>query len=96
MLTGWGEEMTKPARSARGQFGKREIVLFVLVMIGATALTIEGTYLLLKAFVLQDPKDLHNKADDLSPTQNGRRRQTQNERRFLSGVFIAGALNGFS
>jgi hypothetical protein len=59
--------MTKPARSVRGQFSRREIVLFVLVMIAATTLTIEGTYLLLKAFVLQDPKDLHN--TDLSPTR---------------------------
>jgi hypothetical protein len=39
--------MTKPPRSAGSNFSKREIVLFVLVMILATALTVWGTFYLL-------------------------------------------------
>jgi hypothetical protein len=38
-------------------FNKREIVLFALAMIVATVVTIEGTYLLLRTFVLFDPND---------------------------------------
>jgi hypothetical protein len=53
--------MTKPARSARDQFSKREIVLFILVMIIATVLTVEGTHYILKTFVLSNPNDPHTK-----------------------------------
>jgi hypothetical protein len=49
--------MTKPARSAGSNFSKREIVLFVLVMILATALTVWGTFYVLKTFVLGNPSD---------------------------------------
>jgi hypothetical protein len=61
--------MTKPARSDRGKFSKREIVLFVLVMIAATVLTVIGTYYFLHAFVLHDPADPVKKAGRLSFTQ---------------------------
>jgi hypothetical protein len=54
--------MTKPPRSAGSNFSKREIVLFVLVMILATALTVWGTFYVLKTFVLGNPSDPVTKA----------------------------------
>ena len=62
-----GEEMTKPTRSA--VFSKREIVFFVLAMIAATALTVEGTYYILKTFVIGNPNDPLTKAGGLSSRQ---------------------------
>jgi hypothetical protein len=62
-----GEEMTKPTRSA--EFSKREIVFFVLSMIAATALTVEGTYYILKIFVIGNPNDPLTKAGGLSSRQ---------------------------
>ena len=62
--------MTKPARSGGGEFGKREVVLFALMMIAATVLTIEGTYYVLKTFVLSNPNDPLEKAGGLSPMQD--------------------------
>jgi hypothetical protein len=50
-------------------FSKREIVLFVLGMIVASVLAIGGTYLILKAFVLHDPRDPLSKVGPLSPFQ---------------------------
>jgi hypothetical protein len=44
--------MTKPARSDRGKFSKREIVLFVQVMVVATILTVKGTLFVVKTFVI--------------------------------------------
>ena len=54
--------MTKPPRFAGSNFSKREIVLFVLVMILATALTVWGTFYVLKTFVLGNPSDPVTKA----------------------------------
>lgn len=54
--------MTKPPRSAGSNFSKRKIVLFVLVMILATALTVWGTFYVLKTFVLGNPSDPVTKA----------------------------------
>jgi hypothetical protein len=61
--------MAKPKRSAGGQFSRREIVLFVLVMIVATALTIEATNYVLKTFVLSNPDDPLTKPGGFSPRQ---------------------------
>jgi hypothetical protein len=66
---GEGEEVTKPGRSSGGEFTKREIVLFVLVMIVATFLTVEGTLFVLRTFVLNKPNDPLTKAGGLSPFQ---------------------------
>jgi hypothetical protein len=41
-------------------------------MIAAAALTIEGTYLILNAFVLHDPSDPLTKSGGLSPEKNAR------------------------
>jgi hypothetical protein len=54
--------MTKPPPSAGSNFSKREIVLFVVVMILATALTVWGTFYVLKTFVLGNPSDPVTKA----------------------------------
>jgi hypothetical protein len=43
--------MSEPERPKEFEFSKRAIVLFVLAMIAAAVLTIEGTYLILKATV---------------------------------------------
>jgi hypothetical protein len=47
--------MTKPPRSNKSNFSKREAVLFVLVMIVATILTVETTNFILKTFVIGNP-----------------------------------------
>jgi hypothetical protein len=54
--------MTKPPRFAGSNFSKREIVLCVPVMILATALTVWGTFYVLKSFVLGNPSDPVTKA----------------------------------
>jgi len=54
--------MTKPPRFAGSNFSKREIVLFVPVLILATALTVWGTFYVLKSFVLGNPSDPVTKA----------------------------------
>jgi hypothetical protein len=54
--------MTKPA-PPNLMFSKRTIVLFVIAVIAATALTIEGTYYALKTFVLETPNDPLTKGD---------------------------------
>jgi hypothetical protein len=59
--------MTKPTRP--GEFTKREMVLFILAMIAATALTVEGTYYILKTFVISNPNDPLTKAGGLSSPQ---------------------------
>jgi hypothetical protein len=47
--------MIKPPRSNKSEFSKREIVLFILVMIVATILTVEATNFILKTFVIGNP-----------------------------------------
>jgi hypothetical protein len=61
--------MAKSERSTRSEFSKREIVLFVLVMILATALTLWGTFYVLKTFVIGSPNDPLTNAGGLSPSQ---------------------------
>jgi cell division protein FtsL len=46
------QQMTKLLRSNKSEFSKREIALFVLVMIVATILTVEGTLFVVKTFVI--------------------------------------------
>jgi hypothetical protein len=58
-----------------GVFSKREIVLFILVMIAATALTVEGTYYILKTFVIGNPNDPLTRAGGLSPLQERETRE---------------------
>jgi hypothetical protein len=60
--------MTK-TRSIGGEFSKREIVLFVLAMLVATFLTIEGTHYVLRTFVLGHPGDPLEKTSGLSREQ---------------------------
>jgi hypothetical protein len=55
-------KMTKPPTSNKSEFSKREIVLFVLVMIVATILPVEATNFILKTFVLGSPNDPLTKA----------------------------------
>jgi hypothetical protein len=57
--------MTRSPRS--DQFSTREFALFVLVMIAATALTIAGTFYVLKTFVIGNPNDPLTRAGGLSP-----------------------------
>jgi hypothetical protein len=61
--------MTKPPRSNKSNFSKRETVLFVLVMIVATILTVEATNFILKTFVIGNPNDPLTKAGGLSTSQ---------------------------
>jgi hypothetical protein len=66
--------MSDPERHKEFEFSRRTIVLIILAMIAAAALTIEGTYLVLNAFVLHDPYDPLRKAGGLSPAQNADRK----------------------
>jgi hypothetical protein len=61
--------MTKPVRSVGSEFSKREIVLLVLVMILLTALTIWGTFYVLKTFVIGSPNDPLARAGSISSSQ---------------------------
>jgi hypothetical protein len=63
------DKMTKPPRSNKSEFSKREIGLFVLVMIVATILTVEATNFILKTFVIGNPNDPLTKAGGLSTSQ---------------------------
>jgi hypothetical protein len=63
-----GEEVSEPQNWPNA----RTIVLTILAMIAAAALTIEGTYLILNAFVLHDPSDPLTKSGGLSPEKNAR------------------------
>jgi hypothetical protein len=56
--------MTVPADKP----SKRTVVIIAIAMIVAAALTIEGTYFVLKTFVF-DPNDPLTKAGGLSPEQ---------------------------
>ena len=47
----------------------RSFILFVIAMIAATALTIEGTYYVIERFVFNDTNDPLAKAGGLSPEQ---------------------------
>jgi hypothetical protein len=69
--------MTKPPRSNKSNFSKRETVLFVLVMIVATILTVEATNFILKTFVIGNPNDPLTKAGGLSTSQE---RETRKEK----------------
>jgi hypothetical protein len=63
-LRGWaGEEMTVPSGY---DFSKKAVVIVVLAMTALAALTVGGTYLVLKAFVLHNPNDPLSKAGGLS------------------------------
>src|ERR1700722_19169915 len=52
------------------ELSKRTIAVIAVAIIAATALTIEGTYLILKAYVLDNPNDPLTKAGGLSPVQD--------------------------
>jgi flagellar basal body-associated protein FliL len=51
------------------EFSKRSIIIFIIVMIAATALTVEGAYYFLKIFAFADRNDPIVKAGGLSPAQ---------------------------
>jgi hypothetical protein len=52
------------------EFSKRSIIIFIIVMIVATVLTVEGTYYALKTFVLENPNDDPiTKSGGLTPAQ---------------------------
>jgi hypothetical protein len=61
--------MTKRPRPAGSNFSKREIVLFVFVMLVATFVTIEGTLFVVKTLVIGNPNDPLTRAGGLSPFQ---------------------------
>jgi hypothetical protein len=61
--------MTKPERPSGGEFTKREIVLFIFVMMVATFVTIEVTLFVVKTLVIGDPNNPLTKMGGLSPTQ---------------------------
>jgi hypothetical protein len=61
--------MTKPERSSRGEFTKREIVLFIFVMMVATFVTIEVTLFVVKTLVIGNPNNPLTKMGGLSPRQ---------------------------
>ena len=63
--------MSDPERPKEFEITRRTIVLIILAMIVAAAVTIEGTYLVLNAFVLHDSKDPLRKAGGLSSEQKG-------------------------
>jgi hypothetical protein len=54
------------------RISKRTIVIITLAVIAATTLTVEGTYLTLKTFVLDNPNDPLTKAGGLSPDQKAK------------------------
>ena len=56
-------------KKSGGEFTKREIVLFVFVMLVATFVIIEGTLFVLKTFLIGSPNDPLTKAGGLSPMQ---------------------------
>jgi hypothetical protein len=58
--------MTQPL----DKFSRRTVALIALAIIAAAALTVEGTYLALKTFVLDNPNDPLMKASGLSPAQD--------------------------
>ena len=51
------------------EFRKRSIIIFIIVMIAATVLTVEGVYFALKTFVLDDTNDPIATAGGLTPAQ---------------------------
>ena len=51
------------------EFSRRSIIIFIIVMIAATVLTVEGTYYALKIFVLDNPNDPITTAGGLTPAQ---------------------------
>jgi hypothetical protein len=59
----------KPPRSSKSEFTKREIVLFVFVMLVATFVTVEGTLFVIKTLVIGSPNDPLKKAGGLSTYQ---------------------------
>jgi hypothetical protein len=61
--------MTKRPRPAGSNFSKREVVLFLMVMLVATFVTIEGTLFVVKTFVIGNPNGPLAKVGGLSPFQ---------------------------
>jgi hypothetical protein len=64
-----------PERPKEFEFSSRTIFLIVLAMVAAAALTVEGTYLILNAFVLHDPNDPLTKAGGSSTRQDPAKRE---------------------
>jgi len=61
--------MTKPGRPSGGEFTKREIVLFIVVMMVASFVTIEATLFVVKTLVIGNPNNPLTKTGVLSRTQ---------------------------
>jgi hypothetical protein len=51
-----------------GDFSKRDVVIAVITLIVATALTIEGTYYVLRSYVMSRPDPLYQQGG-LKPNQ---------------------------
>jgi hypothetical protein len=51
-----------------GEFSKRDVVIAVITLIVATALTIEGTYYVLRSYVMSRPDPLYQQGG-LKPNQ---------------------------
>lgn len=51
-----------------GEFSKRDVVIAVIILIVATALTIEGTYYVLRSYVMSRPDPLYQQGG-LKPNQ---------------------------
>ena len=66
-----------PVRPKEFEFSGRTIVLIILAMIAAAALTVEGTYLVLNTFVLHDQNDPLMKAGGRSQSWNRAARKQQ-------------------
>jgi hypothetical protein len=62
-----------PERPEHFEFSKLTIVLIILAIIAAAALAIEGTYLIINAFLPHDPNDPLTNAGGLSPEQKARK-----------------------
>jgi hypothetical protein len=58
--------MTAPG----GELSKRTIAAIALAIIAAMAVTVEGTYFVLKTYVLDNPNDPLAKAGGGSPARN--------------------------
>ena len=61
--------MTQRPRPAGSNFSKREIVLFIFVMMVATFVTVEATLFVVKTLVIGNPNDPLTRAGGLSPFQ---------------------------
>jgi hypothetical protein len=59
-----------------GKFSKRDVVIGVVVLIVASALTIEGTYYVLHGYVMSRPDPLYQQGG-LKPSQVVKQRKTR-------------------